>query len=142
MTRQGKTFSLSSIGLRYFRFSTRLSRSTMNKRSFLKLVSAAVSVPSVSPLLAWAAGEKLKNWAGNIEYGTDRLYSATSVQQAQEFVRKHARMKVLGTRHCFNHIADSTDDFLSLRLMDKVLSLNAQARTVTIPANMSYGQLS
>ena len=113
----------------------------MNKRSFLKLVSAAMSVPSVSPLLAWAAGEKLKNWAGNIEYGTDRLYSATSVEQAQEFVRKHARMKVLGTRHCFNHIADSTDEFLSLRPMNKVLELDAKARTVTIPANMSYGQL-
>src|ERR1700693_570643 len=113
----------------------------MNKRVFLKLVSAAMSVPSVSPLLAWAAGEKLKNWAGNIEYGTDRLYSATSVEQAQEFVRKHARMKVLGTRHCFNHIADSTDEFLSLRPMNKVLELDAKARTVTIPANMSYGQL-
>ena len=114
----------------------------MNKRAFLKLISAAVSMPSISPLLAWAGAEKLKNWAGNVEYGTDHLYSATSVEQAQEFVRKHARLKVLGTRHCFNHIADSTDEFLSLRPMDKVLSLDAQARTVTIPANMSYGQLS
>jgi xylitol oxidase len=114
----------------------------MNKRAFLKLISAAVSMPSISPLLAWAGAEKLKNWAGNVEYGTDQLYSATSVEQAQEFVRKHSRLKVLGTRHCFNHIADSTDEFLSLRPMDKVLSLDAQARTVTIPANMSYGQLS
>jgi alditol oxidase len=114
----------------------------MNKRAFLKLISAAVSMPGISPLLAWAGAEKLKNWAGNVEYGTDRLYSATSVEQAQEFVRKHARLKVLGTRHCFNHIADTTDEFLSLRPMDKVLSLDAQARTVTIPANMSYGQLS
>jgi alditol oxidase len=114
----------------------------MNKRAFLKLISAAVSMPSISPLLAWARAEKLKNWAGNVEYGTDQLYSATSVEQAQEFVRKHSRLKVLGTRHCFNHIADSTDEFLSLRPMDKVLSLDAQARTVTIPANMSYGQLS
>jgi alditol oxidase len=114
----------------------------MNKRAFLKLISAAMSMPSISPLLAWAGGDKLKNWAGNIEYGTDHLYSATSLEQAQEFVRKHARLKVLGTRHCFNHIADSTDDFLSLRPIDKVLSLDAQARTVTIPANMSYGQLS
>jgi xylitol oxidase len=113
----------------------------MNKRAFLKLISAAMSMPGISPLLAWARAEKLKNWAGNVEYGTDRLYSATSVQQAQEFVRKHARLKVLGTRHCFNHIADTTDEFLSLRPMDKVLSLDAQARTVTIPANMSYGQL-
>ena len=114
----------------------------MNKRAFLKIISAAMSKPGISPLLAWAGADKLKNWAGNVEYGTDRLYSATSVEQAQEFVRKHARLKVLGTRHCFNHIADSTDDFLSLRPMDKVLSLDAQARTVTIPANMSYGQLS
>src|ERR1700732_525816 len=113
----------------------------MNKRSFLKLVSGAMSAPVLSPLLAWAAGDKLKNWAGNIEYGTDRLYPATSVEQAQEFVRKHARMKVLGTRHCFNHIADSTDEFLSLRPMNKVLELDAKVSTVTIPANMSYGQL-
>ena len=113
----------------------------MNKRAFLKLISAAMSMPGISPILSWAGGDKLKNWAGNVAYGTDRLYSATSVEQAQEFVRKHARLKVLGTRHCFNHIADSTDEFLSLRPMDKVLSLDAQARTVTIPANMSYGQL-
>lgn len=114
----------------------------MNKRSFLKLVSGAMSAPVLSPLVTWAAGDKLKNWAGNVEYGTDRLYSATSVEQAQEFVRKHARMKVLGTRHCFNHIADSTDEFLSLRSMNQVLALDAKAGTVTIPANMSYGQLS
>jgi xylitol oxidase len=113
----------------------------MDKRSFLKLVSRAMSAPVLSPLLAWAAGDKLTNWAGNIQYGTDGLYSATSVEQAQEFVRKHARMKVLGTRHCFNHIADSRDQFLSLRPMNKVLELDAKARTVTIPANMSYGQL-
>jgi xylitol oxidase len=113
----------------------------MNKRSFLKLFSGVMSAPVLAPLLAWAEEHKLKNWAGNIEYGTDRLYSAASVEQAQEFVRKHARMKVLGTRHCFNHIADSTDEFLSLRPMDKVIGLDAEARTVTIPANMSYGQL-
>jgi xylitol oxidase len=101
-----------------------------------------MSMPGISPLLAWAEAEKLKNWAGNVEYGTDRVYSATSVEQAQEFVKKRARLKVLGTRHCFNHIADSTDEFLSLRPMDKVVPLDVQAKTVTIPANMSYGQLS
>jgi alditol oxidase len=113
----------------------------MDKRSFLKLISTAMSAPVLAPMLSWAAAEKLKNWAGNVEYGTANLYSATSVEQAQDFVRKHARMKVLGTRHCFNHIADSTENFLSLRPMDKVIALDAPTRTVTIPANMSYGQL-
>jgi len=77
-----------------------------------------------------------------LKYGTERLYSATSVGQAQEFVRKQSRLKVLGTRHCFNHIADSTDNFLSVRPLDKVIALDPQARTVTISAGMSYGQLS
>lgn len=114
----------------------------MNKRSFLKLIYAAISAPVLSPILAWAKTDKLKNWAGNIEYGTGNLYSATSLEQAQDFVRKHSRMKVLGTRHCFNHIADSKENFLSLRSLVKPPVLDAQARTVTIPANMSYGQLS
>jgi xylitol oxidase len=113
----------------------------MNKRSFLKLIYAAMSTPPLSPLLSWAAGNQLKNWAGNVEYGTNNLYSANSVEQARDFVLKHTRMKVLGTRHCFNHIADSRENFLSLRSMDKVLALDSQVHTVTIPANMSYGQL-
>jgi alditol oxidase len=113
----------------------------MNKRSFLKLISAVMAMPIGSPLLAWMSGDKLKNWAGNVEYGTDRLYSAMSLEQVREFVRTQRRLKVLGTRHCFNRIADSTDTFLSLRQMDKVLALDPQAPTVTIPAGMSYGQL-
>ena len=59
----------------------------------------------------------------------------------QEFVRQHPQLKVLGTRHCFNGIADSTVDLLSLREMDQVVALDAAARTVTVEAGMSYGQL-
>ena len=91
--------------------------------------------------LAWAAEEKLHNWAGNVEYGTDRVYSASSVEEVQEFVRKQSKLKVLGTRHCFNHIADSHDQFLSMKTMDKVVDLNAEARTVTIESGMTYGKL-
>ena len=113
----------------------------MTKRFFLQFISAMMATPYIAPLLAWAAGEKLKNWAGNIEYGTDRLYSADTVEQVQAFVKKQPRLKVLGTHHCFNHIADTTDIFLSVRPMDKVISLDPPARTVTLGAGMSYGQL-
>jgi alditol oxidase len=112
----------------------------MKKRTFLKLSSMLMAAPVVSPLLAWA-GEKLKNWAGNFEYGTDRLYSAGSLEQIREFVREQQRLKVLGTRHCFNKIADSTDYFLSVKEMDKVVALDPDAPTVTIEAGITYGQL-
>ena len=94
----------------------------MNKRTFLRLFSAMAAWPVVSPLLAWAAGGKLKNWAGNLEYGTDRLYSANSLEQVRTFVKGQGKLKVLGSRHCFNTIADSTQTFLSLKAMDKVVA--------------------
>ena len=118
----------------------------MNKRTFIKLSSVMLAAPVVSPLFAWMSGDKmsgdkLKNWAGNLEYSTESLYSANSLEQARDFVKKQSRLKVLGTRHCFNNIADSTQDFLSLKPMDKVVALNPEARTVTVEAGMSYGQL-
>src|SRR5919109_170220 len=109
----------------------------MNKRTFIKASSVLMATPALSPLLSWAVGDTLKNWAGNLEYSTERLYSANSLEQARDFVKKHSNLKVLGTRHCFNQIADSTQQFISLRAMDKVVSLDPQARTVTIEAGMS-----
>ena len=97
--------------------------------------------PVLSPLVAWTSADKLKNWAGNLEYSTDKLYSADSLGDIRDFVRKQSHIKVLGTRHCFNKIADSRDNFLSLRSMDKVIALDPSARTVTIEAGLSYGQL-
>ena len=91
--------------------------------------------------LAATSDEALVNWAGNYRYSTDRLHRVTTLQQVQEFVRQQAQLKVLGTRHCFNGIADSTVNLLSLREMDQVVALDSAARTVTVQAGMSYGQL-
>jgi xylitol oxidase len=113
----------------------------MDKRTFLQLCTMALSGPFLASLVSGAEDEKLRNWAGNVVYGTDRLYSAQSVENVQEFVRKTGEFKVLGTRHCFNRIADSDAQFLSLRSMDKVVALDPQAHTVTIGSGMSYGQL-
>ena len=113
----------------------------MNKRDFLKFCSAAVTSRVLAPLAAWASSEKLKNWAGNVEYSTENLYTAQSLDQVREFVKKQSSMKVLGTRHCFNKIADSTQQFLSLKEMDKVVALDTEARTVTIESGLTYGRL-
>ncbi len=83
----------------------------------------------------------MKNWAGNLEYSTDRLYSANSLEQVRTYVRKQRHLKVLGSRHCFNNIADSTQNLLSLKSMDQVVALEPEARTVTVESGMTYGQL-
>jgi alditol oxidase len=113
----------------------------LNKRTFIKLLAAAIAIPAVSRLLAWAGGEKLKNWAGNLEYSTDRLYAATSLEQVRDYVKKENKLKVLGTRHCFNNIADSTDSFLSVKPMHQVIAVDPAKHTVTVTAGITYGQL-
>ena len=118
-----------------------LLQSHMDKRTFLKLCSAAVNTPVLFPLFAWGQGEALKNWAGNVTYGTERLTTATSLKSVQDFVREQNKFKVLGTRHCFNGLADSRDQFLSLKAMNEVVALDPDARTVTVEAGMTYGQL-
>src|ERR1700693_223774 len=113
----------------------------MNKRTFVKLLAATFASPTVARMLASAGGEGLKNWAGNLEYSTERVYTSTSLEQVKAYVKKENRLKVLGTRHCFNNIADSKDGFLSVRPMEKVISLDAVKRTVTVGAGITYGQL-
>jgi xylitol oxidase len=113
----------------------------MNKRTFMKLCAAAIATPFVGRMLAWAGTERLKNWAGNLEYSTDKVFTSTSLEQVQEYVKKTDKLKALGTRHCFNNIADSKDAFISLRPMDKVIALDPAKRAVTVSAGITYGQL-
>lgn len=113
----------------------------MNKRTFIKLCAATMVSPVISRLPAWSVTERLKNWAGNIEYSTDQLYAATSLEQVRDYVRKNGKLKVLGTRHCFNNIADSKDRFLSLKPMDQVIALDPAKGTVTVGTGITYGQL-
>ena len=113
----------------------------MDKRTFIKLSTGMLATPLASAACRGKPAERLRNWAGNYQYGTDRLEPARSVEEVREIVRRHAKLKVLGTRHCFNGIADSTANILSLAPMDRVVGLDAGARTVTVEAGMRYGQL-
>jgi xylitol oxidase len=113
----------------------------VNKRTFLNLLSAAFASPSVT-LSAWAAKQKLTNWAGNLAYSTDRLHEAASIDQIRSILRSLDKVKVLGSRHCFNSIADSRYNLLSLKPMHDVVGLDASARTVTVGAGIRYGELS
>jgi len=112
----------------------------VDKRTFLKVCSAALTSRKIFPTFA-SSDSKLKNWAGNLEYSTEKQYSANSLKDVQEFVRTRNTLKVLGTRHCFNKIADTTSEFLSVKAMDHVIALDPDARTVSLESGMTYGQL-
>jgi xylitol oxidase len=113
----------------------------VNKRTFLNLFSAAIASPVLAPLSAWADKQKLTNWAGNLTYHTDRLHESASVEDIRSLLQSQDKVKVLGTRHCFNSIADSRQNLLSLKPMHDVVAIDRDARTVTVEAGITYGQL-
>jgi xylitol oxidase len=82
-----------------------------------------------------------RNWAGNYQYSAARLHHPETVEQLQELVSRCGKLKVLGTRHSFNGIADCTEDLVSLERFDQVRALDRERRTVVVDAGVRYGQL-
>jgi len=113
----------------------------MDKREFLKTTGAIVAGSMMPRALAGQepAGPR-ENWAGNLTYSTDRLYTPGSVDEVRQVVKSCARLRALGTRHSFNTIADSTQNQISLKRLDQI-ALNDPAHTVTVGAGVTYGKL-
>ena len=88
-----------------------------------------------------ATGEPLSNWAGNLEYSTGNVHYPKSLEEVQEVVKKCDKLKALGSRHSFSHIADSTENQVSLKEMNKVVAIDKAANTVTVEGGMKYGEL-
>jgi xylitol oxidase len=85
--------------------------------------------------------ENDRNWAGNYRYSALELHVPESVEQIQELVADSSRIKVLGTRHSFNGIADCTESLLSLQRLNNVIALNHTKSTVTVEGGIRYGEL-
>ena len=101
-----------------------------------------MAAPLLSSFNGWATpAERLKNWAGNLTYSTGNVFYPITVQEVQDLVKKHSKLKALGTRHCFNTIADSRDNLVSTNKMNKVISLDAEHHTVTVEGGIKYGEL-
>jgi xylitol oxidase len=85
--------------------------------------------------------ENDRNWAGNYRYSTSELHVPENVEQVQELVARSSRLKVLGTRHSFNGIADSTERFVSLQKLNRVTAIDYTQNRVTVEAGIRYGEL-
>ncbi len=81
-----------------------------------------------------------KNWAGNYTYSTSKLHYPTSISQVQDFVKTSKTIKVLGSRHSFNSIADSTNSLISLVDMPEFIEIHDNM-TATISSGLNYGQV-
>ena len=81
------------------------------------------------------------NWAGNLTYRAANVVSPKTVAEVQAAVLGAAEIRMVGSRHCFNDIADTTGTHLSLEHLNRVISLDKPGRRVTVEGGIRYAEL-
>lgn len=81
-----------------------------------------------------------RNWAGTVRYTARELLTPGSLDEVAEIIAREPRVRVLGSRHSFNGLADSDGVLVSLaRLAAEPVTFSAG--TVRVPAGIRYGDL-
>ena len=81
-----------------------------------------------------------RNWAGNYAYRAERLHRPTTVEQLRETIARAPAVRVLGSRHSFSDIADSSE-LVTLEDMPGDVVFDHAAGTVSFNAALKYGEL-
>ena len=85
------------------------------------------------------------NWSGTHEVTTKRFYQPTSLYELEQYVakahRNKTRLRVVGAGLSPNGIGLDEDGMVSLALMDRVLSVDARRKQVTVEAGARVSQV-
>lgn len=82
-----------------------------------------------------------QNWAGNTPFNAARFHQPSTIADLQELVRKADKVRVIGSRHCFTDIADTTGDLFSLNRLDNEVAIDPKHHTATVNAGITYREL-
>lgn len=125
----------------------------MKRATFLKLTTAAAAGGLILPQFGChrkstaiaperTAAAPRTNWAGNYVYRAEEFYEPESVGELQALMRGSEPRKALGSRHCFNDIADSPHAQLSTRKLNRVIGIDEVESLLTVGAGARYGDFS
>jgi xylitol oxidase len=81
------------------------------------------------------------NWAHTITFRAAARHRPTSVAELQELVAASSRLRVLGSGHSFNELADTTGDLVSVAGLPDIADIDSAHSTVRVSAGTRYGEL-
>lgn len=81
------------------------------------------------------------NWARNIRFRAERFHQPRSVDELRRIVAGSTSLRVLGTGHSFNAIADTTGDLVSVAGLPRVVEPDGRVGTVRVSAGLRFGEL-
>ncbi|GGJ21389.1 FAD-binding protein [Streptomyces brasiliensis] len=87
--------------------------------------------------------ETVTNWARNITYTAKELHRPRALDALRTLVAGSSRVRVLGSGHSFNEIADPGVDGVLVSIADlpPVLDVDTTARTVRVSGGLRYAEL-
>ncbi|MFF9061246.1 FAD-binding protein [Streptomyces sp. NPDC014882] len=87
--------------------------------------------------------ETVTNWAGNITYTAGELHRPASLDALRSLVAASGRVRVLGSGHSFNAIAEPGPEgvLLSLDALPAEVEVDPSARTVRVGGGVRYAEL-
>ncbi|MGW0627818.1 FAD-binding protein [Streptomyces sp. NPDC002758] len=87
--------------------------------------------------------QTVTNWARNITYTAEEFHRPGSLDALRTLVAECARVRVLGSGHSFNEIADpgAGGVLVSIADLPPVLDVDTEARTVRVSGGVRYAEL-
>ena len=89
-----------------------------------------------------------RNWSGNVAFTAAAYHRPDTLEEVQAIVVAAVgagrRVHATGSRHSFNTVAatDPDGEIVSMLGLDRVVSIDHEAMTVTVEAGIRYGELS
>ena len=85
--------------------------------------------------------EAVRNWAGNVEFHASRVHRPATLEELRRVVAGAEAVRVLGTGHSFNRIADTRGDLVLLHDLPASGEIDAAAGTATVSAGTRLAEL-
>ncbi|MDH4145903.1 MAG: FAD-binding protein [Acidimicrobiia bacterium] len=87
-----------------------------------------------------------QNWSGHVRFGARRVHQPRSVEELAAVIAGAERVKVIGSRHCFNDIADTPGELVWLGELGiddggVELAVDQATRTASFAAGATYGDI-
>ena len=81
------------------------------------------------------------NWAGNIAFGAPDFYRPSSLGELQAVVARARCIRVLGTGHSFNDMADSPGAQVTLAGLPAEVTVDSARSVARVAAGLSYAEV-
>jgi len=82
----------------------------------------------------------IRNWGGNLEYGSDTWLAPASIEELSEIIRR-GKVRPIGTKHSFSKVAVGAGPLVSAAGLAFEPIISSDGKSVTVSAATRFGDL-